>query len=280
MALSFSKLWKCLIVKGEYRKALLALGFWGVLSGWGVGLLARPAVAELPEVIEKIRPGIVAIGTIQQTRRPPAQFRATGFAVADGQYVITNAHVLPDTLNTEQKEYLAVFSGKGQRFESRLATTVALDREHDLVLLKIEGSPLPALTLGGAKSVREGQRIAFTGFPIGIVLGLYPVTHSGIISAISPIAIPVPSSRQLNEEVIKRLKKPFEVLQLDATAYPGNSGSPLYDPQTGQVLGVVNSVFVKESKETILQQPSGITYAIPVSYVQALLKQAGLPAVR
>ena len=37
----------------------------------------------------------------------------------------------------------------------------------------------------------------------------------------------------------------FDVYQLDATAYPGNSGSPLLDADSGKVLGVINSVFVK-----------------------------------
>ncbi|MCW8949129.1 MAG: S1C family serine protease, partial [Sedimenticola sp.] len=62
--------------------------------------------------------------------------------------------------------------------------------------------------------------------------------------------------------------------QLDGTAYPGNSGSPVYDSQSGRVVGVLNSVFVKESKETLLERPSGISYAIPVRYVHALLKDA------
>jgi len=42
------------------------------------------------------------------------------------------------------------------------------------------------------------------------------------------------------------------------------------------VIGVINSVFVKESKETILQQPSGITYAIPIGYAEDLFKKAGI----
>jgi hypothetical protein len=33
-------------------------------------------------------------------------------------------------------------------------------------------------------------------------------------------------------------------------------------------------VFVQESKESILEKPSGITYAIPVHHVQALLNRA------
>ena len=66
------------------------------------------------------------------------------------------------------------------------------------------------------------------------------------------------------------------MFQLDATAYPGNSGSPLYNPDTGAVIGIVNKVFVQESKENVLQKPSGISYAIPIRYARALLAKAGL----
>jgi S1-C subfamily serine protease len=79
----------------------------------------------------------------------------------------------------------------------------------------------------------------------------------------------------LNPRVIRRLTTgSFPVLQLDATAYPGNSGSPVYDPETGEVLGIVNMVFVKGTKEAALTQPSGITYAIPARHLQALLDKA------
>jgi hypothetical protein len=40
------------------------------------------------------------------------------------------------------------------------------------------------------------------------------------------------------------------------------------------VLGVVNMVFVKSTKESVLAQPSGITYAIPAKYVLELLQKA------
>jgi S1-C subfamily serine protease len=66
------------------------------------------------------------------------------------------------------------------------------------------------------------------------------------------------------------------IYQLDITAYPGNSGSPLYDAQSGEVVGILNKVFVKESKETVLEKPSGISYAIPVKYLLELAKVEGL----
>jgi len=231
--------------------------------------------AELADTVDKVKASIVAVGTIQPARRPPAKFQATGFVVGQGRQVITNAHALPDFLDTPNQERLAVFIGQGRQFESRPAKKIATDFAHDLALLEFDGAPLPALRLGESRRVREGQAIAFTGFPLGVVLGLFPVTHTGIISAMSPVAIPVPAAGQLDATTIQRLKnEPYEVLQLDATAYPGNSGSPLYEPDTGRVIGVINKVFVQESKEAILEKPSGITYAIPVRYVQALLERA------
>jgi S1-C subfamily serine protease len=128
------------------------------------------------------------------------------------------------------------------------------------------------MTLKAEGPVREGESVAFTGFPIGGALGLSPVTHRGTISAITPIALPSPTARQLNEKVIKSLKSgSFEIYQLDGTAYPGNSGGPLFELEKGEVVGIINMVFVKGTKESVLTSPSGISYAIPVSYLQEML---------
>ncbi|HND35526.1 MAG TPA: S1C family serine protease, partial [Nitrosomonas sp.] len=115
--------------------------------------------------------------------------------------------------------------------------------------------------------------LAFTGFPIGMVLGFYPVTHRAMIASITPIILPVTNTKQLSAEKIKQLNKTaFHVFQLDGTAYPGSSGSPLYDSDSGEVYGVVNLVFVKGKKESALSNPSGISYAIPANFVTELLK--------
>ena len=63
---------------------------------------------------------------------------------------------------------------------------------------------------------------------------------------------------------VRRLREgTFPVFQLDATAYPGQSGSPLYDGASGEVVGIINMVLVKSTRESALSQPSGISYAIP-----------------
>jgi S1-C subfamily serine protease len=235
-----------------------------------------PSHAGLPDTIERTRPSIVGIGTVQKTRRPPARLVGTGFVVGDGRHVITNAHVIPKEINSAKLEYLAVFTGKGNSPKARKAVKVKVDETHDLVLLRIEGKPLPALSLGRSSQVRVGEEYAFTGFPLGVIFGLHPVTHRGIISAITPIALQANAASQLDPAQIRRLRSPYNVFQLDATAYPGNSGSPLYHPESGAVVGIVNMVFVKEGRENVLAKPSGISYAIPVKYARELLQKAGL----
>jgi S1-C subfamily serine protease len=242
----------------------------------GFGLSAPPSYGGLPDIIERTLPSIVGIGTVQKTRRPPAKLTGTGFAVGDGRHVITNAHVIPDKIDAAKLEFLAVFTGKGMTPKAHQAVKVKEDKAHDLVLLRFEGGAIPAMSLGQSSRVRIGEEYVFTGFPLGALFGLYPVTHRSMISSITPIALQVNAARQLDPAQIRRLRSPYDVFQLDATAYPGNSGSPLYDPDTGAVVGVVNMVFVKEGRENILAKPSGISYAIPIRYARELLKKAGL----
>lgn len=233
--------------------------------------------AGLPKTVARVKNSVVSVGTFQRLRTPPANFRGTGFVVAKGNHVVTNAHVLPDILDYAKNETIAVFFRNENKVEMRQAKLVAKDSEHDVALLSISGAPRKPMVLGDDASVAEGELYGFTGFPIGMVLGVTPVTHQGIVSAITPIAIPAGSVRQLNVKRLQRLRNPYKVFQLDAIAYPGNSGSPLYEIDTGKVVGVVNSVFVKETKESALSSPSGISYAIPSKYIKALLKANGLP---
>lgn len=249
------------------RLALVAMLF--LLHG--IDAAAQDA---LVETIARVKPSVVGIGTFAPLRRPPAVLLGTGFAVGDGLLVATNHHVVDIEPESDERTDLVVFIGKGREVEYRPAAIVAADPEHDLAVLKIAGPALPAMSLASDEVVAEGSAIAFTGFPIGAVLGLHPVTHRGIVSAITPIAVPAGSTRELSVKRLLALRDPFDVLQLDATAYPGNSGSPVYRAESGVVVGVINQVLVKGSKENVLKDPSAITYAIPARYLATLLEQA------
>jgi S1-C subfamily serine protease len=154
-------------------------------------------------------------------------------------------------------------------------TLLEIDPVHDLALLSID-STLPALTLAKDIFIDEGTSLYFTGFPIGAVLGLYPATHTGILSAIAPDVNPARNANDLTRQMLSRLKSPFMIYQLDATAYPGNSGSPVFSQQTNEVIGVINKVFVSAGKEAALTNPSGISYAIPAKHVRAIAKRVNL----
>jgi S1-C subfamily serine protease len=241
-----------------------------------VQMLSLPASASLVGTVNLIKPSVVGIGVYTPTGRPKNSLYGSGFVIGDGSYIVTNNHVIDKELDDSLLQKLAVFIGKGAATKVKVAVLIAYDKEHDIAILKIEGQPLPAMKLSDSNFRSEGSDIAFTGFPIGSVLGLYPVTHKGIIAAITPTIIPVDDSRQISIAMLKRLRDPYLVYQLDATAYPGNSGSAMYDIETGEVIGIINKVFVQQSKETVISKPSGITYAIPVKYLHQLLKKHGI----
>ncbi|WP_284244067.1 S1 family peptidase [Thalassotalea insulae] len=221
--------------------------------------------------MKNIKSSVVGIGVYTPTGRPKNKLNGSGFVVGNGKYVATNYHVVPEELDQSLLQQLAVFVGSGKNALVRKARLVDASQKYDLALLAIEGAALPAVQLGNNDFIAEGSEVAFTGFPIGAVLGLYPVTHRGIIASITPTITPVTDARQINIAMLKRLRDPYLVYQLDATAYPGNSGSALYRRDNGEVIGVINKVFVQQSKEGVISNPSGITYAIPIKHVLELL---------
>jgi S1-C subfamily serine protease len=243
----------------------------------GAGFDRAKAAGDLVETVAKAKPSVLPVGTFSATGNPRFEFRGSGFVVGDGTLVVTNFHVVPAGAEAEggpQMAVIATRSGNGNEGQVRRARVVTTDRLRDLALLQLEGPPLPTLALAAAGSAREGQSIALMGFPIGGTLGYSMVTHRGIIASLTTVALPALTAQQLDARAVSRLREGnFEVLQLDATAYPGNSGGPVLDAETAQVVGVVNQVLVKASRESALSSPTGITYAIPVARVHDLLRE-------
>lgn len=246
----------------------------GTVLGLAGGARAAGQASEVA-TLAALRPTVVPVGTYDPTAAPRFGFRGSGFAVDDGRWVVTNFHVLPRAADAEAALPLMVLALRGRNPpEPRAATLVASDRTHDLALLRIEGEPLPAAPLAADTLVPEGTPILLAGFPIGGALGFTPVMHRGMVASVTGIALPAPTAQRLSARALSQLRDgAFDIYQLDATAYPGNSGGPVVHAQTGQVLAVVNMVLVRGTRETALSSPTGITYAIPVRHVHALLKQ-------
>ena len=229
----------------------------------------------ITDVVAKVKPSVVGVGLYDALGAQTHQLRGTGFVFGDGTLVATNYHVVSQDFDPKKVQYHIVFSGTGRNPKIHRVEIIASDKEHDLAILKLPVVLTP-LNLADYNYVDDATEVLLTGFPIGAILGLYPATHRGIIAATTPDVIPTSHSSQLSINMLERLEKKFMIYQLDLTAYPGNSGSPLYDAQSGDVVGILNKVFVKESKETVLEKPSGISYAIPVRYLIELAKRKGL----
>jgi len=258
----------------QYLGTLNRLAGLGALTGmaWAWPSSSR---ADLADVVAAVRGSVLPVGSYNVTDSPRFSFRGTGFAIGNGNLVATNFHVLPPAAETDLRTRMAVLVGDPAAGTPvvRKARIVASDSDHDVALLEIEGAPVPTLTLAADGTVREGQAIALMGFPIGGTFGYSPVTHRGIVASITRVALPAPTAQQLDPRAVARLRSGnFEVLQLDATAYPGNSGGPVFDAQSGAVLGVLNMVLVRGSRESALSNPTGISYAVPVRHLRTLLQ--------
>jgi serine protease Do len=245
------------------------LGQMGALSF--LNMLPTTAYAtDLPTTVAKIRQSVVGIALFLPFNGGSPSLTGSGFVVADGRHVITCAHVIK-RLDEKITQIIYVLVDNGGRIDRRLATIVAQEPSYDMALLRIEGDPLPAASIRTqADLLPEGTDIATTGFPIGSVLGFFPVTHRGIVSARTSNFSPLPDSRLIALKMVRAAR--FQIYQLDLIAYPGQSGSAFYDAQTGVVAGVINATFLRSTKEKVLSDPSAITYAIPSTFIIQILR--------
>lgn len=242
-----------------------------------LGLTLFPPVLDAADLVRlnaTVRRSIGAVGLYNPLQSPRFHFRGTGFFVGDGTRVVTCWHVLPQPGGNQaagSRLVVQVPDGSGG-FEHRDAEVLADDRRHDLAVLRIGGSAMPALPVAMPDDAQEGMSVAFVGYPIGGVLGFAPVIHRGIVSSLVSSIAPPPNAQGLSAAAARQARDgSFVLLQLDATAYPGNSGGPLIDAESGRVIGVVSMVLLKGTRESALTHPSGISYAVPTRYLAPLL---------
>ncbi|PIQ68021.1 MAG: hypothetical protein COV91_06450 [Candidatus Taylorbacteria bacterium CG11_big_fil_rev_8_21_14_0_20_46_11] len=167
----------------------------------------------------------------------------TGFIISPLGYVLTNKHVVSDPSAT----YTALLSDGTQKN----GRVIFRDTEHDIALLKIEGSSFPSVHLGNSNAIKLGQTVV----AIGNALGEYNNSVSvGIISGLNRDI--TASSGGGGSETLKG------VIQTDAAINPGNSGGPLITT-SGDVIGVNVATVVGSSN---------ISFSIPIATAKALVQ--------
>jgi len=145
----------------------------------------------------------------------------------------------------------------------------------DVAFVQVKARGLPFVTVSPDDGLAEGSEMATAGFPMGAdaltapgyVHQVCPTLQSGIISAVLPFACPRPHAFTIN-----------------VMTQAGASGSPAFDPTTGEVVGVLyaglGDIGVTKNND-IYRIPTNISYVVPGHYIRRLLdKVIGNPAVR
>ncbi|WP_240485153.1 S1 family peptidase [Aestuariibacter salexigens] len=229
----------------------------------------------LVDTAAKVTKSVVAIGLFTPLESRAPKILGSGFIAGGGKYVITNHHVVEQMLDPTFVQYYVALHGYAKDVRQFKLEVDAIDPKHDIAILRVtEPWQTESLSLRtGEKLSPPGTEVAITGYPIGAVLGLYAATHRGIVATVAPDIIPRQSVDSRSVTDLERLKSPSLIYQLDLTAYPGNSGSPLYLAETGEVIGILNKVLLSSTRESALTNPSGISYAIPVQRIMDLAKE-------
>lgn len=124
----------------------------------------------------------------------------------------------------------------------------------DVSFLLLSVRETPAVKFAGS-TLREGEEIAFTGFPMGTntltapgcLQQFSPTLHSGIVSAILPHdSSPLPHG-----------------FLVHAHTQGGASGSPVFT-KSGEVVGMVYSVYNEFRQMT--HKNASLTYSVPTSF--------------
>ena len=195
-------------------------------------LLATPA-RDVSSLVKQIGEAVVQV-------RTPEGLGSGFFINADG-YLITNFHVIEGETEISVEVYHQK-DGQLDRETYKQVKIIAINKFHDLALLKIEDKDAPKfkyITLGSSDNLSVGDYV----FAIGRPLGLERTVTQGILST---------KTREVEGELY---------LQTSTQINPGNSGGPLFN-LAGEVVGVTNM------KITFGE---GLGFAIPVELVKNFL---------
>ncbi|HYM95156.1 MAG TPA: serine protease, partial [Chitinophagaceae bacterium] len=132
----------------------------------------------------------------------------------------------------------------------------------DIAILKIEGQNLPSLSLSKDSITMVGEQILVLGYP-------EPVSENSFLSSDAAI------EPTLTSGIISAIKKSiggWPVIQMDAIASHGSSGSPLCDTK-GEVVGLTTFGSIDQGGASLA---SGFNFAIPVLIIREFLDAANI----
>jgi S1-C subfamily serine protease len=168
---------------------------------------------------------------------------ATGTVVASGAWgsdILTVEHAI------EQARNLRITIANKQKIPGRV---IAKNADLDVALVRVNKPSLPVAALGSSADAKPGRMIGLLGYPIPDQfddegLGLATSLNSGRISSNRPDAI-----------------------EVTLPIVPGESGSPVFLGDTGEIVGIAESRFDEERS---------IGFALPVDDAKRFLHRVDL----
>ena len=170
----------------------------------------------------------------------PAQALGTGFVIDPDGYIVTNNHVVEDA-----KEIKVTFQD-GSKINAKI---IGQDKDTDLALLKVETKKkLQVIEWGDSDKLKVGNWVLAFGYPFRLGLTM----TKGVVSALG---------RNIGGG-------PFDdFIQTDAPINVGNSGGPLVNASTAQIIGI-NTAILSPSGAS-----AGIGFAIPSSTARPIIEK-------
>ena len=191
--------------------------------------LAKKDAKDFKNLASLIKPSVVVIESVDRNGYEGG--RGTGFVVREDGVIATNFHVIG-----EHRDFSIRFSD-GRTF--RPQSILAIDRNRDLALIKVDAKKLPVLQLGDSQELIPGQAILSIGNPLGY-------EHSvsrGVVAAIRELEFG--DGRPMVQVAI-----PIE---------PGSSGSPALD-LNGKVVAILS-----------IKSGGAMGFGVPVNELKKLL---------
>ena len=194
---------------------------------------------------EKHLPATVSIARYNPKDQHPA-IEGSGFFINEAGFVLTCAHVLPDT-----RKVLVIRSGKV--IEKWPATVFNIDKEKDLALLKVDfgkniPDKLPHIQVEMQNNMNPGALFMAIGSPYGLNETMIPgfIAHTMRFGA-------------------DKSRPRLAHVQLSASVFPGSSGGPALD-MSGKLIGMMRFTMSPLGHGT-----PGPGFAIPTSTLYAFV---------
>jgi S1-C subfamily serine protease len=202
--------------------------------------------------VAKVDSAIVDINA--DTAAGGGQVAGTGMIITSNGEVLTNNHVIDDTVNIR-----AQIDGTGKVYQVKV---IGYDATDDVALVQLVGaSNLPTVTIGDSSKLSVGDAITVLGNALG--RGGTPAQVSGTIAQIG--AQITASDDSGNTETLTGM------IQVDAAIQPGDSGGPEVN-SAGQVIGMTTAGQTSGNPNR-QQTTSTVGFAIPINKAMEIVSE-------